>query len=392
MSAVIPRHVAGRARTVLLPALVLAGLLVPASASDAAGPPDVAARSDRAPAAVGAGILAALGGDPAPSGRAKVFVALGDSYSSGPGLAPSREPGCGRSTANWASDVAATFGLGPEGDGDWADYSCAGATAAPAGTSPGDGATLPGQIDRAARDGALGPGTRAIAFTAGGNDRWGDREHASLYDALRSCVRAGAPCGPARRVGPVARLLPDGLAGLLPSGLAQAVASVLAGDDERDRWIAPSDVTAAGMVARLRPAVEDARRRAPDATVAVVGYPRVVPPAGSPGCSGPLGLVWGLDPEEVTYLDGLLGAYDRAQRAAVAELDATVGRVRFVDLRTPSTGRDLCSGPGAWVNGPVLAGLGFGGDSLHPTPGGMDRIAGVVAAFARATGLAPAGR
>jgi hypothetical protein len=392
MGAVIPRHVAGRVRTALLPALALAGLVVPASASAARGPSTVAARADPAPVAVGPGILASFGGDPAPSGRAKVFVALGDSYSSGPGLAPSREPGCGRSTANWASDVAAIFGLGPEGAGDWADYSSAGATASLTGAPADDGATLPGQIDRAARDGALGPGTEAIAFTAGGNDRWGDREHASLYDALRACVRAGAPCGPARRIGPVARLLPDGLAGLLPSGLGSALASVLAGDDERDRWLAPSDVTAAGMVARLRPAGEDARRRAPDATVAVVGYPRVVPPAGSSGCSGPLGLVWGLDPAEVVYLDGLLDAYDRAQRAAVAELDAAVGRVRFVDLRTPSTGHDLCSGRGAWINAPVLAGLGFGGDSLHPTADGMDRIAGVVAAFARATGLAPAGR
>ena len=351
----------------------------------------VVARADRAPAGAGADVVAALGSAPVPSGPAKTFVALGDSYSSGPGLAPSREPGCGRSTANWASDVAAIFGLGPEGAGDWADYSCAGATAADGGAVR-DGATLRGQIARAARDGALGPGTEAIAFTAGGNDRWVDREHASLYDALRACVRAGTPCGPARRVGPLAQLLPDGLTGLLPSGLAEALASVLAGEDERDRWLAPSDVTAAGMVARLRPAVEDARRRAPDATVAVVGYPRVVPPAGSPGCSGPLGLVWGLDPAEVVYLDGLLGAYDRAQRAAVAELDASVGRVRFVDLRTPSTGHDLCSGRGAWVNAPVLAGLGFGGGSLHPTADGMDRIAGVVAAFARATGLAPAGR
>lgn len=320
--------------------------------------------------------------------RGKTYVAFGDSYSSGPGLQPAREPGCGRSAANWASDVARTFGLGDERRGDWADYSCAGATA---GRAPGGPATtLQDQVGWAARDGALGPGTDAVTFTAGGNDGWAGKDHDALYDVLRSCVAAGVPCGPGRRVGPVGRLLPEQLTGLLPAGLAELLGSVLAGDDERDRWLAPDDLSTARAEARLRPAVDAIRRRAPRATIAVVGYPRVVPPAGSPGCAGPVGLGWGLERGEVTYLDGLLAAYDRVQRAAVAELDRDAGPVRHVDLRTPSTGHDVCAGPDAWVNAPILAGLGFGGDSLHPSVGGMDRIAGVVAAFARATGLTPA--
>jgi len=319
----------------------------------------------------------------------KTYVAFGDSYSSGPGLPPARESACGRSSANWASDVAREFGLGDERAGDWADFSCAGATAAtPAGVP--DAPTLRNQIDEAAREGALGRGTEAVTFTAGGNDAWAGREHDTLYEVLSACVRGGTPCGPGRRVGPVGKLLPAQVTDLLPSGLMRLVSSVLAGDDERDRWLAPSDITTERMTARLRPAVEAIRRRAPGATIAVVGYPRVVPSAGSPGCAGPLGLGWGLEPGEVTYLDGLLAAYDRAQRAAVAALDGTAGPVRHVDLRTPSAGHDVCSGPRAWVNAPVLAGLGFGGESLHPSVGGMDEIAGVVAAFARATGLARA--
>jgi lysophospholipase L1-like esterase len=318
----------------------------------------------------------------------KTYVAFGDSYSSGPGLEPTREPGCGRSASNYASEIARLFGLGAERRGRWADYSCAGAA-----TSGGDAApSVVDQIGWAARDGALGDDTEAVTFTAGGNDGWVGKPHDALYSVLEACVRAGTPCGPARRVGPLGQLLPEQLTGLLPSGLMRLVSSMLAGDDEADRWLAPDDVTATRMTSRLRPAVEAIRRRAPDATIAVVGYPRVVPPAGSGGCAGPAGLGWGLEPEEIAYLDALLAAYDRAQRVAVAELDRTAGPVRQVDLRDASAGHDLCSGPSAWINAPILTGLGFGGGSLHPNARGMDEIADVVAAFARATGLRAADR
>lgn len=407
---VFPRHVpVGRLRSAALVTGLAVLLVVPGTASAAergtdgtatAGPAHasrpVAARIASAPvprsARAGGRVSSvkrsvsipgsASGDDAAAGGPGKAYVAFGDSYSSGPGLRPTREPGCGRSAANWASAVAATFGLGAEREGAWADYSCAGATAA-----AGSDVTLLDQIGWADRDGALGPGTEAVTFTAGGNDPWAGREHDTLYGALRACVQAGTPCGPARRVGPLGQLLPEAIVGLLPGGVAELLASVLAGADERDRWLAPADITAARMTARLRPAVAAIRDRAPRASIAVVGYPRVVPPAGSTGCAGPLGLGWGLEPGEVAYLDGLLAAYDRAQRAAVAELDRAEGPVRHVDLRGPSVGRDLCSGPDAWVNAPILAGLGFGGDSLHPSMEGMDEIAGVVEVFARAMGL-----
>jgi hypothetical protein len=279
--------------------------------------------------------------------------------------------------------VAAAFGLGPERRGAWADYSCAGATAADDGST----VSLPDQIGWADRDGALGPATEAVTFTAGGNDPWVGKPHDTLYRALEACGKAGPACGPARRVGPLGQLLPEPLTALLPNGVAELLASVLAGADEADRWLVPADVTAARTAARLRPAVEAIRARAPGASIAVVGYPRVVPPAGSAGCAGPIGLGWGLERGEIAYLDGLLAAYDRAQRAAVAELDRTDGPVRHVDLRGPSAGHDVCAGPDAWVNAPILAGLGFGGDSLHPSVAGMGEIAGVVESFARATGL-----
>jgi hypothetical protein len=66
--------------------------------------------------------------------------------------------------------------------------------------------------------------------------------------------------------------------------------------------------------------------------------------------------------------------------------------VRQLDLRDASTGHDLCSASSAWINAPILTGLGFGGGSLHPNARGMDEIADVVAAFARATGLRAADR
>lgn len=359
----VPRHAAaGRVRSV---ALAAAALLATAAAPAVVAPPPAAAAPDR---------------------PGKEYVAFGDSYSSGPGLAPTRDGACGRSTVNWVSEVAAAFGLGAERRGNWADYSCAGATAGAERTA--GGGSLVDQVQRAGRDGAIGPGTRAVTFTAGGNDRWAGKDRGSLYGVLDACVRAGTPCGPARRVGPIGQLLPEAVTGLLPTGLAALLSSVLAGSDEADRWLAPDDVTASGMADRLEPAVAAIRARAPRATIAVVGYPRVVPKAGSPGCSGPLGLGWALTPGEVTYLDALLAAYDRAQRAALAAVDPSGGPVRFVDLRRASAGRDLCAGASAWINTPVLRGLGFGGESLHPSEGGMRGIADVVAAFGRATGLA----
>ncbi|EHN11071.1 putative secreted hydrolase [Patulibacter medicamentivorans] len=334
-----------------------------------------------------AGLLALPAGRALAASDGQDYVALGDSYSSGPGLGPAREPGCGRSSINYASRIAAALGLGIERRGRWSDYSCAGATAGRA--HDGGPVSVLDQIGWADHDRALGPGTRAVTFTIGGNDSWVDKPHDGLYGVLASCIRAGAPCGPGRRTGPIAQLLPEALTGLLPSGLAQLVASLLAGDDERSLWLAPDDVTAARTTAKLRPAVAAIRRRAPNATIAVVGYPQVVPRAGSPGCAGPIGLAWSLDDAEITYLDGLLAAYDQAQRAAVATLDRGAGPVRYVDLRTPSRGHDLCAGADAWVNGPILSGLSFLGDSLHPSATGMEQIAGVVASFARATGMRP---
>lgn len=403
-----PRHAsAGRLRSAALAAGLAALLVVPATAAATTSSRDATSAGRAAtPAGGRAGTrpsgadgrvlavkrgvaLAAPSTADAPAGG-KTYVAFGDSYSSGPGLTPTREPGCGRSAANWASEVASTFGLGAERDGAWADYSCAGATASGAG--PAGAGTLLDQIGWADRDGALGPGTEAVTFTAGGNDPWAGKAHDTLYRALEACVKAGTPCGPARRVGPLGQLLPEAITGLLPSGVAQLLASVLAGAAEADRWLVPGDVTTARMTARLRPAVAAIRARAPRASIAVVGYPRVVPSAGSAGCTGPIGLGWGLEPGEVAYLDGLLAAYDRAQRAAVAALDRAAGPVRYVDLRGPSAGHDLCSGPDAWVNAPILAGLGFGGDSLHPSTEGMGEIAGVVESFARAMGLTRARR
>ncbi|WP_026910815.1 SGNH/GDSL hydrolase family protein [Patulibacter minatonensis] len=330
-------------------------------------------------------LLAAVAAGPAsaaaPSG--KPYVALGDSYSSGPGLEPTREPGCARSAVNYASVLARELGLGAERRGRWADYSCAGATAAGPGTS------VPVQVGWAAADRTIGPATRVVTFTAGGNDPWAGRDHDTLYDVLAACVRAGTPCGPARRAGPLAQLLPDALTDLLPSDLMRAVASVLAGDDERSRWLSPDDLTPGRMTATLRPAVAAIRARAPRATIAVVGYPRVVPPTGSSGCAGPVGLGWALDADEVTYLDALLAAYDRAQRAAAAALGRSSGPVRFVDVRTPSAGHDLCAGDAAWVSAPVLGGLGFLGESLHPKDAGMAEIAGLVERATSVEGLRP---
>jgi len=332
-----------------------------------------------------AAALLALPGAATAAGDGKVYVALGDSYSAGPGLAPTREPGCSRSAANYASLLAAALHLGTERRDGWADYSCSGATA----RRDASAVSVPEQIGWARDDGALGPATRMVTFTAGGNDGWAGRRHDALYAVLAACVRAGSPCGPQRRVGPVGRLLSEELTGLLPSGVASVVDGLLADGDERGRWTLPEDLTTARMLRLVRPLVAELRRAAPSATIAVVGYPSIVPSDGR-GCAGPLGLGWSLEPDETRYLDRLLTAYDRAERTAVAALDRERPPVRYVDLRTPSRGHDLCAGGASWISPPILAGLGFGGESLHPTAAGMERFAAVVGELRRA--VAPPGR
>src|SRR3954454_3706591 len=90
-----------------------------------------------------------------------VYVALGSSFASGPGIDPVLDAGCGRSGSNYAHLVADRLGY------DLVDITCGGATADNVLDVPQElltGGTVPPQLE------AVGPDADLVTITVGGND------------------------------------------------------------------------------------------------------------------------------------------------------------------------------------------------------------------------------
>jgi lysophospholipase L1-like esterase len=277
---------------------------------------------------VAVGTLVAVGWPTAGIARGPTtYVALGDSYTSGPSvpdqLGPTTRPpapaACLRSSRNYPSLVARALGL------TLTDVSCAGATTTDLFRSQGAG--VPAQL------GALRPSTGVVTVGIGGNDL-------GFSSIAESCV-ALTPVGPTR-VGLTCR------------------DHYTAGGVDR---LAAVDRTVGVRVARVLAAI---RARAPGARVFVIGYPQLVPASG-PGCWPSLPFT-GTD---VHYLAGV----ERGLNAALATAAARAGD-RFVDMAGPSADHDACT-PAAtrWVE-PLLATPGT--YPLHPDATGMDGMAGVL--------------
>jgi lysophospholipase L1-like esterase len=225
------------------------------------------------------------------------YVALGDSYTAAPltGTNAGAPIGCLRSRNNYPHLVADRLGLVLD------DVSCAGATIPSFGsTQPTPSGTNPPQYD------ALGPDTRLVTVGIGGND-------IGFTEIVRTCLAAlpfGTPC--------------------------------------RDRWTAGGTDQLRDRVDALAPALagvlREVHRRAPDARVAVVGYPSLLPTSGF-GCYPFVPI----SPGDVSYLRGVLTALNtRLERSAAA------GGALYVDTAGPSAGHDFCQAPGVtWVEGLV---------------------------------------
>jgi hypothetical protein len=100
--------------------------------------------------------------------------------------------------------------------------------------------------------------------------------------------------------------------------------------------------------------MEEVKRKAPEARVFFVGYPRLLPDQGS--CPKKVPVARG----DVDYVRSMHALLVRAQRAAARDAGA-----EFVDLYTPSEGHDICSDE-PWINdytdGPE------GAYNFHPMP------------------------
>ncbi|MER5639055.1 SGNH/GDSL hydrolase family protein [Kitasatospora sp. NPDC002227] len=252
------------------------------------------------------------------------YVALGDSYSAGSGVLPldlSAPLLCARSSANYPHDLAAAAGLS------LTDVTCGGAQ-----TKDFAGSQYPGvapQLD------ALGPDTDLVTMTIGGNDS------STFIDAILAC----------------------GSAGVVTLGFGHPCQSLYGSkfDDTVDNTTYPALVSALQAV----------RAKAPNAQVAIVGYPWIVPSQAVPGCFAKMPIASG----DIPYLRDLQTHLNSAVQRAAADTGAT-----YVDMSAVSDGHDACRPIGTrWVE-PVLFGTNY--VPVHPNAQGeaamADQVAGTL--------------
>ena len=231
--------------------------------------------------------LPALGAAPA------TYVAVGDSFTAGPGILNQQlDPvGCFRSDHNYPHLVAQARGTTLR------DPSCSGAqTKDLTSPQPIFGGANPPQFN------SLDAGVAAISVQIGGND-------IGFSEILYRC------------------------AALLPLGAPCRTAYTAGGTDELSRRI-----TATGP--KVAAALAEARRRSPQARIFVLGYPAILPEVGL-GCWPLLPIA----PDDVPYLRD-----KQKELNAMLATQAAAAGATYVDVYSPSIGHDACQLPGLrWV-------------------------------------------
>lgn len=340
--------------------LLTGGVLLAASTAIGAAVPVSAAHADElAPDRSGRTSWTSL--------RGQHYVALGDSYASGFGVAPygaGPAAGCFQSTTDYPHQVAASLGLRLD------DRTCAGATTdditrTPQATGAGK-ATAPVQAD------ALSASTDVVTVSIGGNDL-------GFADVINSCVALA-------KDGPVFSEIHGSTYDHCKDYFAPVVGGV-----ERDSLAARIRDTVAP---RLAATFRTIARRAPHAKVFVVGYPMIAPSAAQypNGCFSSLLGDSGLEPPfpqnafpftsvDTAYFNRTQARLDTAVRAAAQARGFT-----YVSTLAGSAAHTACAPAGsAWMSGLTLTkdltpgisqpvsgtdlGLVLGG--LHPNAAGI---------------------
>lgn len=270
--------------------------------------------------AVGAIVLAgaALGGTAVPAAAAATeYVALGDSMASGPLIPDITGPiGCGRSTHNYAHELASRLGATLR------DVTCSGAKTThmtqSQSTSVGgvDTGTVPPQLD------ALTASTTLVTLTIGGND-------VGLVGIAQDCATLDPTATPCK--------------GEFQDQVAQ-----------RTRDFGP----------KLSAVLDGIRARSPKARIVVTGYGLYIK---QNGC-------WPVQPvlpTDANFLQGSVNALNDMIRQQTAAHGGT-----YIDLVTPSAGHDACqSASKRWVEGYVPV---HSAAPLHPNAAGEAAYAAVI--------------
>ncbi|MFE2276538.1 SGNH/GDSL hydrolase family protein [Streptomyces sp. NPDC059454] len=244
------------------------------------------------------------------------YVALGDSYSAGSGVLPVDPTNllCLRSTANYPHVIAARTGARLK------DVTCGAAQ-----TKDFTASQYPGVAPQV---NALTADTDLVTLTIGGND------NGTFINALTAC----------------------GAAGVLSGGK---------GSPCKDTYgTSFTDQIDANTYPALKTALQAVRAKAPDARVAVLGYPWITPAEADPSCFVKLPVATG----DVPYLRGIQAHLNAVVERAGEEAGAT-----YVDFSRVSEGHDACKPGGTrWIE-PLL----FGGSlvPVHPNALGERRMA-----------------
>ncbi|GAA5198608.1 SGNH/GDSL hydrolase family protein [Rugosimonospora acidiphila] len=264
-------------------------------------------------------VVAAPAGAAAPTGR---YVALGDSYTSGPLIPSQVDLNCTRSNHNYPSLVTASIH-----SSSFTDVSCGGATTADI-LNPGTGElgqSVPAQISAVTADATL------VSVGIGGND-------IGFTGIITTCAEdslsnpLGSPCKNEYTAG---------------------------GTDQLAARIAATAPKVAAVLGAIHAA-------APDARVLVVGYTAILPDSGL-GCWPVVPIAYG----DVSYLRGVEKGLNSMLASTAAANNAT-----YVDVYTPSIGHDACRGGGTrWTEGLIP---GTSAAPFHPNAVGEQGMSGAV--------------
>ena len=224
------------------------------------------------------------------------YVALGDSYSSAAGVAPlvpGSPVGCSRSLLNFAHDIARVTR-----PSSFTDVTCSGAQTSdyftPQAVTPPDPTVRP-QLD------AVTKNTRLVTMTIGGNDE------SVFTSSFFGCAAVTASSGD-----------------IFGNPCQQKYGNTFV--DEIRQQTYPNLVTTLTAV----------RKKAPSATVVILGYPEILPETGNIACFAAMPVSVG----DVAWLNREEDVLNSVVRQAAA-----VTGVRFVDMAPSSTGHDACQAP-----------------------------------------------
>jgi len=266
-------------------------------------------------------VLAGCGGgsssqapEDSPGGSIGRYVALGDSYSAGPGIpTTSYAVGCHRSDHSYPQTLAAVLGVD-----DLQDVACGGATIGDiTGPQHTSGGGVPPQLDAVTGD------TNLVTVSIGANDM-------RLLPMLLACGsldlqnQNGAPC--------------------------------------QETYAAAVGAALPPLRAHLVDLLQQIADRAPNAKIVVIGYPQLFD-AGDQCAKIPL------TSGDYAFAATTITQMNEQLRAAAAQQGAT-----YVDVEAASAGHDICSDV-PWVNGPGRSPLAA---QLHPFEREQDAVTQLV--------------